>query len=181
MTIRPIISGPRSTANCRPLNDALRGRPVLFLDFDGVLSKGLSGGLQHLGLFCEWLVDNPSFLVVVTSDWRSGTTPATLATVFDSRCSDRLVDFTPMDLRYEFPDDFSYVREREILEWRARTGHAGPFVALDDQSKLFSPHCPWLVLTDHQRGVTPEDLRKAETLIQLAGSSESQRGDARRG
>jgi len=129
-------------------------RPVIFLDIDGVLSRG--GGesdrrVDHdlLARF-ERLVEATNAKVVLASTWRH--TPDGLA---DAR---RLVGFDDV-----LPDLRPASRAKEVQDWLARHPGTGRFVILDDEDDgydelpLFQPQ--------PEQGLTPEMASAAEAFL----------------
>lgn len=135
--------------------------PVLFLDFDGALSKGLTKDFRHRGLFESWLRLRPSVWVVVTSTWRLHHTLEELRDLFSADIRPRIVGTTPV-LEGE-----PLKRQAEILAWRKEHRHTGLFVALDDQSDDFEVVWPHLV-TCTRHGITEAHLAEIDQHLQLA-------------
>lgn len=142
--------------------------PFLFLDFDGVLSRGLSASFDRAPFFWEWMHVHPSVGVVISSDWRLSMTLPQLRDYFPDDLAERIVDVTPDLTAQPSGDDageFLYRRQREIELWRARNAAAGPYAALDDTPSLFAPGWRHLVLTDSAQGATAKELSSVENLL----------------
>lgn len=129
--------------------------PVLFLDFDGALSKGLTKDFRHRALLETWLRSRPSVSVVITSTWRLHHSLDELRDLFSTDIRPRIVGVTPV-LEGE-----RLKRQAEILAWRIEHGHSGPFVALDDQSDDFEVVWPHLV-TCTRHGITKQHLEEVD-------------------
>ncbi len=113
---------------------------ILFLDFDGVLHPdGFRYPVKDFRYFnllpkLESLLRlYPHVRIVVSSLWRLRMGLPELREIFSPDIRDRVVDTTPLPLRY---DDAIYIldfREREIVRWlEANGGIDQPWVALDD-------------------------------------------------
>ncbi len=115
--------------------------PLLFLDFDGVLSKGLTGDFRHRNLLEAWLRTVQDIRLVITSSWRLERSLEDVQLHFSRDIRSRVVDATP-----HLPSE-RLQRQAEILTWREQVGHEGPFAALDDSIEQFEIAWPFVVLT----------------------------------
>lgn len=113
---------------------------TLFLDFDGVLHPdGFRYPVRDFRYFhllprLEGLLrQHPHVRIVISSLWRLRMDLPQLREIFSPDIRDRVIDTTPLPLRF---DDAIYIldfREREIVRWlEANGGIDQPWVALDD-------------------------------------------------
>jgi hypothetical protein len=113
---------------------------ILFLDFDGVLHPdGFRYPVKDFRYFhllprLEGLLrQHPNVRIVISSLWRLRMEVPQLREIFSPDIRNRVIDTTPLPLRY---DDAIYIldfREREIVRWlEANGGIDQPWVALDD-------------------------------------------------
>lgn len=113
---------------------------ILFLDFDGVLHPdGFKYPMKDFRYFhllprLESLLRlHPHVRVVISSLWRLRMELPQLREIFSPDIRDRVIDITPLPLRF---DDAVYIldfRGREIVRWlEANGGIDQPWVALDD-------------------------------------------------
>lgn len=126
---------------------------VLFLDFDGVLQtpkRRQWREMEHCeGLFLL-LEQRPQLGVVVTSTHREGKSNADVALMLPDKVAQRVVGATPV-----LPVGRARGgRQLEIELWLASHPDVSRWVAVDDESFLFSDDCPWLVRTDAMQGWT---------------------------
>lgn len=115
--------------------------PVLFLDFDGVLSKGLTGDFRHRNLLEAWLRNIPDIRVVISSSWRLDRPLEAIRLHFSRDIQRRVIGATP-----HLPSE-RLQRQAEILTWREQVGHEGPFAVIDDSIELFEIAWPFVVIT----------------------------------
>lgn len=113
---------------------------ILFLDFDGVLHPdGFRYPVKDFRYFhllprLESLLRiHPQVRIVISSLWRLRMELPQLREIFSPDIRERVIDTTPLPLRY---DDAIYIldfREREIVRWlEAHGGLDQPRVALND-------------------------------------------------
>lgn len=129
---------------------------MLFLDFDGVLHPAESGSFSQMPLLIELLKACPNVDVVLSTNWRLNAEQPYLLDIFPHEIQHRIVGVTPV-----IEGDI-YERERECLEYCMAHSIANA-VALDDDSSLFSPLCPFLFLVDRYVGL---DASASIALIQ---------------
>lgn len=160
---RPLTEEPTATPEVKAGRDAWRrvgpGASLLFLDFDGVIHRAENGSFERLPELRAILAAAPNAHVVISSNWRANTSRDYLLGLFPMDLRDRIVGVTP---------DLSSVggsREDEINAF-AHIAGASVVVALDDDSTLFSPGCPFLVKTDRHTGI--DDATVAECIRRLA-------------
>lgn len=123
---------------------------LIFLDFDGVLHPGLAGTFIYLPELEAFLRSHPKVVVVLSTTWRLQYSVGEIQTWFSADTRTRIIGATP-----SLGDGED--RYAEIQLWLARHNMQCPWVALDDEPKLFPPSCPELVLCATARG-----LRRAQ-------------------
>ena len=136
---------------------------ILFLDFDGVLHPDPPNSTAPLmcrePILQEWLANNSSVSVVISSTWRLTRTLSQLQ-MFFPQWSERIVGVTP-DLPRE-----NYQRQHECESWmRAHAQPWTPWVAMDDRAWNFRPFEKRLVLTDRKTGLMHMDLGRLNDVI----------------
>lgn len=142
---------------------ASKSRPVLAVDFDGVLHPGFRGTFTLAPLLCEWLILNLDVDVIISSTWRLEHDLAALRKCFpDTRVRHRILGVTP-----EAPDNTQFARQLEVEAWIRKNRPASLFAALDDETTLFRPGCPWLVATELREGLQPHHLEAVRALLKL--------------
>lgn len=141
-------------------------RPVIFLDFDGVLNS-LRSALAFGGCgrhqFDAVAVDLMARLageadahVVVSSAWRIGATVESLRAIlseYSTTLAGRVIGMTPRGLE---------CRGAEIAQWMAEhpNDHNRSFVIVDDDADMLDGQLPHFVQTRHRDGFgVPEYLR----------------------
>ncbi len=111
----------------------------IFLDFDGVVSIGDSGGFEYLPALACMLERLPACDLVISSDWRlNGTLDEILGYV--EPIASRVVGAT-IDLGTQY-------RNLELEAWVERYGIRN-WAALDDREALFPKGYPRLVHTPY--------------------------------
>lgn len=141
-------------------------KPVIFLDFDGVLNSlrstlAFGGCGKHQ--FDAVAVDLMARLagaadarVVVSSAWRIGDTVDGLRAIlreYSTTLAERVIDVTPGGLE---------CCGAEIAHWRAenQSKHNGSYVIVDDDADMLDGQLPHFVQTRHRDGFgVPEYLR----------------------
>jgi hypothetical protein len=156
---------------------------LLFLDFDGVLHPTVLGATKfcRLQLLERWLLRRPEVDVVISSSWREETPYRDLVELFIEELQHRIIGCTPV-LREMHPYSprvhaLSWPavlgeREIEIRNWLRRSWKPErPWVALDDQPKLFRPTCSRLVACDERTGLVATDLRRLDAVLNRTRAS----------
>lgn len=138
----------------------LVNNPIVFLDFDGVLSKGLTADFRHLPVFENWLRKRQAVQVVISSNWRLEMSLEALRGLFSPDVAGRVIGVTPED------HEARLKRQVEILSWRLEAGHDGPFVAIDDNAHDFEVAYPNVVETS-RHGLTEEHLQHCDRVLGL--------------
>lgn len=146
-------------------------KPVIFLDFDGVLNSlrstlAMGGTSRHQ--FDPVAVNLVSRLaregdanVVVSSAWRIGSNVPELRSIlgtYSATLAARVIDMTPRGTGQ---------RGAEIAEWLADhpDQHNRSFVIIDDDSDMLDGQRPHFVQTQHRDGFgVPEYLRALEII-----------------
>jgi hypothetical protein len=146
-------------------------KPVIFLDFDGVLNSlrstlAMGGAGAHqfdavaVNLVAR-LAGAADANVVVSSAWRIGSDVPGLKRVlgeYSTALTGRVIDVTPRGM---------HGRGAEIAEWLATnpSKHNGSFVIIDDDADMLDGQLPHFVQTKHRDGFgVPEYLKALEIL-----------------
>lgn len=150
-------------------------RPILALDFDGVLHPDGCWVDRHfckLPLLESWLRRRPAVDVVISSTWRALHPIDELRGHFAEDLRLRIIGATPIIRRDGWtqfdgePPRARYEREAEIRRWLYQSADSSrPWAALDDQPLLFRPACRELVVCDRKVGVTSCELRLVDRLL----------------
>lgn len=120
---------------------------ILFLDIDGVLHPRAPGPhlFSNLARLEGVLRDFEFVDVVISSNWREDMSLEQLQALFSPDIRHRIIGATPV-IEIEFPAGPHGTREAEILWFLEQDGHKGrPWIALDDEEKLFTPDCANLI------------------------------------
>ena len=141
--------------------------PIIFLDFDGVLSPGLSGTLIYRHALGAFLLKHSTVQVVFSTSWRLHYSFSDLCSLFPSNLAKRFLGSTP-DLESSVN---VALREKEIQAWRTQEQHIGKWVALDDDLDLFSPTCKELILCNPARGIREPQFSQMLDKLSLVSHS----------
>ena len=152
-------------------------RPVVFLDFDGVLNTPTRWGqnppesalepalVRRVSRFC----DRAGACVVVSSTWRIDHSVERLrgflAAAGFAR-TERIIDVTP--------DFCGRLRQDEILAWLEQTSTSSAWVILDDDSlgdRQWEKVDGHMVLVNGDVGLTLADVRKAHAILRARKES----------
>lgn len=120
---------------------------ILFLDFDGVLHPRSPGQhlFSNLARLEAVLRDFEFVEVVITSTWREDMSLDQLQTLFSPDIRPRIIGTTPV-VEIEFPPGPHGSREAEIRRFLEQDEHKDrPWIALDDEERLFTPDCANLI------------------------------------
>lgn len=130
---------------------------IVFLDFDGVLHPGTAKEslFCHRDIFENWLSENKSVSVVISSSWREALSLTELREVFREEFQSRIISKC---LNSSKNTSIEYARYEEILQWIYYNDYQGQWVAIDDAANEFPPNFPKLILTDSNVGLTTELL-----------------------
>ena len=143
---------------------------ILFLDFDGVLHpqtprRDLSDAENRLFSYLPRLEavlrDFPQWRIVISSSWREGRPWKNVISAFSADIALRIAGGTPVLQRKEPPYP-KHPRFDEIGLYLAAQGEQGvPWLALDDEVRLFPPGCPHLILCADGFHQAEEDALRA--------------------
>ncbi|WP_255556867.1 MULTISPECIES: HAD domain-containing protein [unclassified Dyella] len=149
-----LLARPPHTRALEPKYDTrgwpgVRGRPILFCDWDGVLHHNQSGTFCWLPELHTVLEACPWLDVVLSTNWRTGSRSYLLQQldmngVDTAHLAERVRDVTGPEL------SGAYARHDEVLAF-ARSRGVERFVALDDAP--FPESCDWLFRTDPNEGI----------------------------
>lgn len=146
-------------------------KPVIFLDFDGVLNSlrstlAMGGCNRHqfdtvaVNLVAR-LAREADANVVVSSAWRIGSNVPELRAIlstYSASLAARVIGMTPRGLGN---------RGEEIAQWLAENpnDHNRSFVIIDDDSDMLESQLPHFVKTSHRDGFGVPEYLKGLTII----------------
>lgn len=122
---------------------------LVFLDFDGVLHKGMTGTLLRLPAFETWLRSTTDVGIVISSSWRH-MGRIELERLFSPDCRANLIGCT-------VPEGKFRRRQSEIVAW-ASSANVGDYVVLDDDHDEFDEGWPHWLHIDRRTGLTDADI-----------------------
>lgn len=140
------------------------GRPIIFLDFDGVLHPEFSHPSKYFSCLphFEAVVRRvPECEIVIASTWRQAHPLSELLKPFASDIAERIVGVTPVAQELvEIPDSLlAYEREAECHAWmRANERGYLPWIAIDDRAWLYRPFSRNVFLLDGSKGMQATDI-----------------------
>ena len=134
-----------------PSEDMWRAIPskVLFLDFDGVLHRKMTGTFEHLPAFEAWLRSTRDVGIVISSSWRD-CGRSYLERIFSEDLRERLIGRT-------VKEGLLKLRQDEILRFVNDHG-ISDFVVLDDDNDEFDPSWAHRISTEYATGLTDREL-----------------------
>ena len=146
------VSVSDSKASLIPSDDVWRDVPakVLFLDFDGVLHRKMTGTFEHLPAFESWLRSTKGVGVVISSSWRSCDRDH-LERIFSNDLIHLIVGRT-------IKEGVLQSRQQEILKF-VRDNQVSDFMVLDDDDDEFDPAWPNRISTQYSTGLTVQDVQ----------------------
>jgi hypothetical protein len=128
---------------------------ILFLDFDGVLhpraprrdrADAENKLFAYLPRLEGVLRDFPDWQIVIASSWRQYSPWPYVIKEFSADIATRIIGATPVLMAKEPPYP-KHPRFDEVLSYLTTNGHQTTrWIALDDESTLFPPSCPNLIL-----------------------------------
>lgn len=134
-------------------------KKIIFLDIDGVLNRATTEekcgpytgcDLALASMLMEWKPLDVS--IVLSSTWRNH--PEMHEHLHSAGIT--WIDVTP-----KFNKDRGY----EIKDWLDRHPHVEKYVILDDSTDMLFEQLPFFVNTDHDTGLTVQDLAKASAIL----------------
>ncbi len=142
--------------------------PILFLDFDGVLTNDPWERTHESFTFdpanvthVNRIVEATGARIVISSDWRRLHFDRVCNRLASTGLEHRPIGCTP-------PEDprSRITRGMEIDAWLVQNDYRGVFVILDDSSEhLLEPHADRLVQVDAEFGLTAADADRAIALL----------------
>lgn len=131
---------------------------VIFLDFDGVLHRKMSGNFEFLPNLFLLLNKYPEIAIVLSSNWKSELNEQDYKTLF-GKYRRRVIG--------KINNHPGMIREEEILHY-ARSNNINKFIAIDDDCRgtLFNSNCSWLFRTDYFKGLDEESTNNLDVFIQ---------------
>lgn len=125
---------------------------ILFLDIDGVLHRVGGSLFEQVSRLESVLRDHPEVELVISSSWREDYPWDVLVEIFSPDIQQRVVGRTPV-IDTPWPPYPRPVRYEEILQYLTENGVGDqPWLALDDDPRLYPPECPQLIVCQPTRG-----------------------------
>lgn len=140
--------------------------PLIFLDFDGVLTT-VATGYRHRDARCvaqlNRILAATGAKIVVSSTWRGA--PDLKDILKSWGVTGEVVDITP-DLRHrrESGIEVAATRGAEIAQWILRNDPAGPFVILDDDDDMGDLRL-YHIRTNSRLGLSEADAERAISVL----------------
>lgn len=148
----------------------LRTPAYLFLDLDGVLQTPALGDfieMEHLPVLQDWLRRHPEVYVVLASTHREGMVLSQVQAWFDPDLASKVIGMTAVTATSRAYGG----RQAEIEAWmQANAASDARWCALDDETLLFKPGCPWFVFVHPWTGLLPEHLEQVERHLGLGAA-----------
>lgn len=142
--------------------------PVIFLDFDGVTHPRLCASTELFSCLPRFegvLQRYPRVDVVISSSWREFHRLHEMRQYFSPDFRERVVGCTPSAHLDHLEPAPPHVRESECLAWLEANRPCAPWLAIDDVSSFFTPHCSNLLLIDGDHGMSDSDATALETRL----------------
>lgn len=163
---RAVASAPCEKPTAPPTGPDSAAVPTaaLFLDFDGVLQTPALESwveMEHAQAVLELLTEMPHLGVVVTATQRETSPWSEVLGLLPSAIAGRVLGATDVTTMGRAQGG----RQAEIEAWLARNPHIRTWVAVDDESLLYQPGCPWLVQTHKWMGWTEETSQAVRDIL----------------
>ena len=143
----------------------MKERPIIFLDFDGVLTT-VRTRFEYLDpvavTMLQQLVTKTNAEIVISSTWRCGATSGEISTYL--KCSGWR-GAVPFHECWATPNLKDVIRGIEIDEFFKRNPHEGLYLILDDDSDFTELQKPFHVKTDSHNGFLWDHFVKAHEIL----------------
>lgn len=144
---------------------------VIFLDFDGVVSKGFTKKFDKMSLFCAFMRQNKDVNVVISSSWRKFRNIDELRLFFEEDVRHQVIGTTPIFTRDGKMLDIPFERSVEINIWLLDHPEVTRYIALDDCPELFDKSFKNLYTVNMGTGLTECDIKTIERIINETNNS----------
>jgi len=144
---------------------------VIFLDFDGVVSKGFTKKFDKMSLFCAFMRQNKDVKIVISSSWREFRSMDELRLFFDEDVRDQVIDKTPILTWDDDLTDIPFERSHEIGLWLHDHPEVTRYIALDDCPELFDKAFKNLYTVNMGTGITECDIKTIQRIINETNNS----------
>ncbi len=135
---------------------------IIFLDIDGVLNVPFYQGPEMFyPEYANQLADiviKHNLQIVISSSWRESSSLDIIKTYFREDIQAKIIGMTPV---LQSIDNY---RHLEILEWMSDNCYSGPWIAIDDDKRIFEYKCRNLLECDFSFGL---DIFKQSQLEEM--------------
>lgn len=149
-------------------------RPILFLDFDGVLHPDPSEKANYfirVPLIEAVLLEFPSVEIMISSSWRDWHYLTELRKFFPASLWRRIIDVTPRWQSHLFDGDGRHhSRQWECEQWLLHNRTDGtPWIAIDDMNHWLNSIGPKLIYSNP--GIGPTEAKAKDLRARLCAIS----------
>ncbi len=113
----------------------------------------------------ENLILKHDLQVVISSSWRESAPLERIKTYFRKDVQSRIIGMTPVLPQNKMPPYIRDIRQREILQWMSDQSYSGPWIAIDDDKRIFEPNCKNLIECDFSIGLDESKQSELEEMI----------------